>query len=204
MEDNSHRWSELIPPHTALTFAALWDPDDGMITFSGGHLFESDVHQALSVCDLPRDAHDGQSTILTLDGLSLPFGTSGGGLGRRTRVPTVTFAFNALDDSQSMVDPFLRSMAPQRAPTQPSAHFDWSQFWFRSVGRAIYSVARAPLERGVFRPHKSNSNESDSSSSDDGFFEDAPPLTAGTYSSTPVLVHLNLVSLNLLLQKCRV
>ncbi|KLO12383.1 hypothetical protein SCHPADRAFT_422680 [Schizopora paradoxa] len=28
------RWSQVIPPETGLTFAAVWDPEDGMITFS--------------------------------------------------------------------------------------------------------------------------------------------------------------------------
>ncbi|KAF9226024.1 hypothetical protein BS17DRAFT_776483 [Gyrodon lividus] len=37
-----HRWSEIVPPKTALTFAALWDPEDGMVTFSGAALLESE------------------------------------------------------------------------------------------------------------------------------------------------------------------
>lgn len=32
------RWSEVIPPETALTFGAIWDPVDGMCTFSGAAL----------------------------------------------------------------------------------------------------------------------------------------------------------------------
>ncbi|KAG6335859.1 hypothetical protein ID866_3224 [Astraeus odoratus] len=41
-EDIEHRWSDIVPPKAALTFAALWDPDEGMITFSGARLLESD------------------------------------------------------------------------------------------------------------------------------------------------------------------
>ncbi|KAH0834647.1 hypothetical protein J3R83DRAFT_10157 [Lanmaoa asiatica] len=37
-----NRWSEVVPPKTALTFAALWDPDEGMVTFSGAALLESE------------------------------------------------------------------------------------------------------------------------------------------------------------------
>ncbi|KAF8837322.1 hypothetical protein BDN67DRAFT_1013954 [Paxillus ammoniavirescens] len=42
--DNSHdkRWTEIIPQKAALTFAALWDPEEGMVTFSGPALLESD------------------------------------------------------------------------------------------------------------------------------------------------------------------
>ncbi|KAN0085629.1 hypothetical protein V8E55_006763 [Tylopilus felleus] len=35
-----NRWSEVVPPKTALTFAALWDPEEGMVTFSGAALLE--------------------------------------------------------------------------------------------------------------------------------------------------------------------
>lgn len=197
MEDNSRRWSELVPPQTGLTFAALWDPEDGMITFSGCRLLESDIQSILHFRDLPRDAHDGQSTILTFDGLSLPFSSSVFGVGRRTRVPTVAFAFNALDDAQSAVDPFVNSTSNSpyqlSSPPQPRppTYFDWAQF--RSMGRAIYSAACAPLERSMFRACQPTSNDADSSSSDDGFFEDAPPLTACTFTSAPILVNLNLV-----------
>ena len=37
-----NRWSEVVPPKTALTFAALWDPEEGMVTFSGAELLESE------------------------------------------------------------------------------------------------------------------------------------------------------------------
>ncbi|KAG6370872.1 hypothetical protein JVT61DRAFT_10894 [Boletus reticuloceps] len=37
-----HRWSDVVPPKAALTFAALWDPEDGMVTFSGAALLESE------------------------------------------------------------------------------------------------------------------------------------------------------------------
>lgn len=194
MEENNRRWSELLLPQTGLTFAALWDPEDGMITFSGCRLLESDVQ---SIRDLPRDARDGQSTIFTFDGLSLPFSSSVFGMGRRTRVSTITFAMNALDDAQSAVDPFVTSTAAYQvspsAQPRPPTYFDWSQF--RAMGRAIYSVACAPLEFSMFRPCKRISSDANSSSSDDGFFEDAPPLTACTFSSSPVLVNLNLVRL---------
>ena len=36
-----HRWSELVPPQTALTFVAMFDPSDGLLTFSGASLLPS-------------------------------------------------------------------------------------------------------------------------------------------------------------------
>ncbi|KAF9237714.1 hypothetical protein BU15DRAFT_75706 [Melanogaster broomeanus] len=35
-----YRWSQIVPPKSALTFAALWDPEEGMVTFSGASLLE--------------------------------------------------------------------------------------------------------------------------------------------------------------------
>ncbi|KAG9311935.1 hypothetical protein JVU11DRAFT_8196 [Chiua virens] len=60
------RWSEVVPPRTALTFAALWDPEDGMVTFSGAALLES---ESLSGNAFDEDGQfisvdtDGSSTI---------------------------------------------------------------------------------------------------------------------------------------------
>ncbi|KAL4073609.1 hypothetical protein J3A83DRAFT_2577776 [Scleroderma citrinum] len=46
--DEEHRWSDVVPPKAALTFAALWDPDEGMITFSGARLLESDSNLSIA------------------------------------------------------------------------------------------------------------------------------------------------------------
>jgi hypothetical protein len=198
MAEYSNRWSEVVPPHTALSFAALWDPEEGMVTFSGGQLLESDLQSSDQYREVPRDVYDGQSAVLTTDGLTLLIPNSIFGVGMNNRAPTVTFAFNATDDAQSTLDPFLRSVAERRLKAQearqPTAYLDWAQV--RSVGRTIYSFARAPLDRGIFGSNKSNSNERKKPSSVDGFFEEAP-LTAGTgtFSSPPVLVNLNLVCL---------
>ncbi|KAH9955822.1 hypothetical protein BC827DRAFT_825252 [Russula dissimulans] len=37
-----HRWSEIVPPQTALTFVAMYDPADGLLTFSGASLLPSE------------------------------------------------------------------------------------------------------------------------------------------------------------------
>ncbi|KAH8089877.1 hypothetical protein BXZ70DRAFT_494489 [Cristinia sonorae] len=77
--EDTHRWSELIPPQTALTFAAMYDPNEGIITFSGGSLLESSDSGYTSASspskysqdsDSPRDAYDSQSQVLTIDRLA--------------------------------------------------------------------------------------------------------------------------------------
>jgi len=42
--EDEHRWSDILSPKASLTFAALWDPDEGMLTFSGARLLESDTN----------------------------------------------------------------------------------------------------------------------------------------------------------------
>ena len=67
------RWSELVPPRTALTFAAIWDEDEGMVTFSGAHLLDSETAEKGcsnrmtndSPCDVPFG--DGESQVLTIN-----------------------------------------------------------------------------------------------------------------------------------------
>lgn len=212
MEDRSHRWSELVPPHTALTFAAIWDPDEGMVTFSGGKLLDSDLADSSTLRDTPRDAYDGQSQVLTIDRFTAPFAStvllSGGEEGRRTGA-TVRFARAALDDAQSVVDPYFRGVFRRQQLSQDEmsddnisldpinisrgyrtmghkrqgAVIDWSHL--RAVGRHIYSAAVAPFDGR-------RSSSSDSSVTDEGFFEE-DPWTAGTLASAPVMINLNLV-----------
>ncbi|GBE89331.1 hypothetical protein SCP_1503390 [Sparassis crispa] len=69
---SDHRWSEMVPPHTALTFAAVWDPLEGMITFSGAHLLDSASATGPNAVasEAPRDAFDSQSQVLTIDALA--------------------------------------------------------------------------------------------------------------------------------------
>ncbi|KAF4590885.1 hypothetical protein EYR40_009482 [Pleurotus pulmonarius] len=52
---SNHRWSEVIPPDTGLTFAVIWDPEDGLLAFSGAELLGT---------------LDGQSQVITLKTLS--------------------------------------------------------------------------------------------------------------------------------------
>lgn len=202
------RWSELIPPHTALSFAAIWDPDEGMVTFSGGKLLDADLCEGPS--DGPRDVQDGQSQVLTFDRLTLPLPS-----GARA----VTFACeyaqsHALDDRQSVVDPYFRGRAAMRYQEPDSPGSEYSEesaartvrgeraredkqkrkqgtLPLQGLGRQIYSVVVSPFERR----HTQTTSEDDSSVTDEGFFEEVP-WTARTSTSAPVLVNLNLVSLD--------
>ena len=66
-----------MPPRTALTFAAMWDPEDGMVTFSGAHLLDSEALEKTQLKpardDSPRDVAfaDDQSQVLTIDPFAL-------------------------------------------------------------------------------------------------------------------------------------
>ena len=66
-----------MPPRTALTFAAMWDPEDGMVTFSGARLLDSEtLEKKATQDDSPRDVAfaDDQSQVLTVDRFGVPTG----------------------------------------------------------------------------------------------------------------------------------
>ncbi|KAI8971336.1 hypothetical protein BD414DRAFT_525456 [Trametes punicea] len=98
------RWSELIPPHTALTFAAIWDPEEGMVTFSGAHLFDSGLDKsqnAKGANDSPYDVPDpdGQSQVLTIDPFNLAsYSIPSAGL------DSFAYARDALVDAETVMD----------------------------------------------------------------------------------------------------
>ncbi|THH03220.1 hypothetical protein EW145_g6434 [Phellinidium pouzarii] len=60
------RWSEVVPPNTALTFAAMWDPEDGLVTFEGAALSACTSSEEHGKATTPKDA-DERSQVLTLD-----------------------------------------------------------------------------------------------------------------------------------------
>lgn len=93
-----HRWSELVPPQTALTFVAMYDSKDGLLTFSGAELLPSEP-------PTPPTPHTPSSALDTPD------------------TPTTT-AFSAmpctpapstLADMQSLLDTYFRPAAPTAA-----------------------------------------------------------------------------------------
>ncbi|KAG0697432.1 hypothetical protein DFH29DRAFT_151114 [Suillus ampliporus] len=62
-----NQWS--VPPKSALTFAAVWDPEDGMVTFSGARLLDStDEYESSSGAITPPDVSDDDfSQVVTTD-----------------------------------------------------------------------------------------------------------------------------------------
>jgi hypothetical protein len=62
------RWSEVVPPTAGLAFGVVWDPELGMVSFSGAELFESsDNHSKPTSVDMPSDVNDNRSQVLTID-----------------------------------------------------------------------------------------------------------------------------------------
>lgn len=52
---SEHRWSDVIPPKTALKFAVIWDSED-LVAFSGGELEEDDSRTEDLLLGSPSDA----------------------------------------------------------------------------------------------------------------------------------------------------
>ncbi|KAF9497662.1 hypothetical protein BDN71DRAFT_1444477 [Pleurotus eryngii] len=68
---SNHRWSEVIPPDTGLTFAVIWDPEDGLLAFSGAELLGSPANYFPDSRPIsPSETLDGQSQVITLKTLS--------------------------------------------------------------------------------------------------------------------------------------
>ncbi|KAH9848952.1 hypothetical protein C2E23DRAFT_738204 [Lenzites betulinus] len=213
------RWSELVPPHTALTFAAIWDPDEGMVTFSGAHLLDSCGDKGLGGGgggrgDSPYDITDpdGQSQVLTIDRFALAMPSAG--------LDSFAYARDALVDAETALDsrsclglggnPGGLRVPPgiHTAPDSPAA----------ASSMALASLINAPFRRSLVRDLVDRgkqhirarrpdaqvrveeegarygiSPDSDKTVTDEGFFE-AHRLTRGTFGSAPVLVDVNLSS----------
>lgn len=212
---DTRRWSELIPPRTALTFAAMWDPVEGIITFSGGKLLESDLldqsDPRIQLGDSPRDAYDSQSQVLTIDRLALALAGTAPNSAllalEQSRGP-VTFRCEALDGAESAMDPYFQTSWGRPPPINTARTTDsddshtletpkgdhWPQL--KHLGRQLLSAAKTPFDARLFQkascsPTSSSSSDSDSS---EEFFEEAP-MTANrsSFYSAPMLVNLNLV-----------
>lgn len=84
-EEEHHRWSEVIPPHTALSFAVIFEPDEGIVSFSGAQLLDAEPCPGkggtrFAMSDAPADAFDSQSQVLTIDRFALARGFGGSSL----------------------------------------------------------------------------------------------------------------------------
>jgi hypothetical protein len=96
---SANRWSEMVPPQTALTFVAMYDPSEGLIGFSGSSLLPFDAASGLALPRTPGFPQDGQSEVLTIDCLG-------------NVTPAISTAAltsdTALRDMQSMLSAYFR------------------------------------------------------------------------------------------------
>ncbi|PCH44621.1 hypothetical protein WOLCODRAFT_105397 [Wolfiporia cocos MD-104 SS10] len=197
-QSDDRRWSELVPPRTALTFAAVWDPVEGMITFSGAHLLESDSVDCVTVklvrSDLPRDALDNQSQALTIDMLTHVAHLT---KGRQGKFPCSWTCEAHTDTDTTMGSQFLPGWlaVPTRTNTGPNSPAFASSVALTALfeseapdGDDVHWVGGIPLRCIPIRFEPSKSDD-DESVTDEGFFE-GRQLPTGSYASLPVFVDL--------------
>ncbi|KAH8981272.1 hypothetical protein EDB86DRAFT_3087201 [Lactarius hatsudake] len=116
--EQQHRWSELVPPQTALTFVAMYDPSDGLLTFSGASLLPSEP---------PTPPTPTTPTLDMLDTLDTPDTPKAHA---RMEIPMpmpCTPAPSTLADMQSLLDVYFRSTSGTTsapAPARASSTFD--------------------------------------------------------------------------------
>ncbi|KAG6838030.1 hypothetical protein C0991_002532, partial [Blastosporella zonata] len=62
------RWSDVVPPNTAFTFAVIWDPEDDIIAFSSASLLDAGIDAPSTSLnpDSPTDACERCSQVLTI------------------------------------------------------------------------------------------------------------------------------------------
>ncbi|KAI9462753.1 hypothetical protein F5148DRAFT_211408 [Russula earlei] len=105
-KQRQHRWSELVPPQTALTFVAMYDPAEGLLTFSGASLLPSE----------PPTPPTPQTPALDTPVTPTTYGPM-----------PCTPAPSTLADMQSLLDAYFRSAAAAGnniIPARASSTFD--------------------------------------------------------------------------------
>ncbi|KAI0703325.1 hypothetical protein C8Q76DRAFT_632341 [Earliella scabrosa] len=217
-----HRWSELVPPRTALTFAAIWDEEEGMVTFSGAHLLDSETDKGNSnkfANDSPCDIAfaDDQSQVLTIDRYGIAIAddsppTYPGHPLPSAGADSLAFARDAMIDTETCMDSHscltpggLR--VPHALHTAPDSPAVASSMALASLANVPFrrTLMQNPFRRSRERPdlrvHTDDQvrycdeyvDSAGSDVTDEGFFEDRR-LTTGTFGSAPVLVEVNLSS----------
>lgn len=202
---DDYRWSELIPPHTALTFAAVWDPNEGMITFSGAHLLDSESGNRLpppcATNDSPRDAYDSQSQVLTIDRL---VSALAGGAPDSAALAMEQEYLDAQADADSYLPQWLgvppgMGMAlhsPACASSVALASFPQQKehraMMKACIERAQMAIAGRPTrpKHPLIRVETATATSSDDSVTDEGFCE----ARVGKTRAASMLLNLNLVS----------
>ena len=154
------RWSELVPPRTALTFAAIWDEDEGMVTFSGAHLLDSETAEKGcanrmtndSPCDVPFG--DGESQVLTINDR---FATAMPGSSPAPEyappsagADSLAFARDVMDTETAMDSRSYLGFGGRRAP--PGIHYTPDSPAIAS-SMALASLANIPFRRTLMNNH---------------------------------------------------
>ncbi|CCM00453.1 uncharacterized protein FIBRA_02486 [Fibroporia radiculosa] len=206
-QPSDRRWSELIPPHTALTFAAVWDPVDGLITFSGAQLLDSEVCDRIAVYPQngksPRDALDTQSQALTIDmftqalsGRAAHYVVPCADKSEERIVPS-SWACEAQTDTDTIMgSQFLPVWLIPPPGMNTGLHSPAC-----ASSAAVTALFHDPELRNVnhWAPPKyrladfGRSHMDDESISDEGFFE-GRQLPSGSFASLPVFVDVNMSS----------
>jgi hypothetical protein len=99
------RWSDVVPPESALTFAAIYDPDEGLITLSHADIaaFEAETKSV----DSPSDASVGNcsSQVLSFD--------------QRTLGPSSPMTTTTTTGNNTAIKAYFRDAQPFRLPVTP-------------------------------------------------------------------------------------
>ncbi|KAJ7938656.1 hypothetical protein B0H13DRAFT_1513501, partial [Mycena leptocephala] len=190
---DDHRWSEVVPPESGLTFAVVWDPEEkDILAFSTAELSDSasPSFNTRSNPGLPMDAYENPSQVLTI-GTSVP--------SEYTHTPVATLQFfreNFANDFLFAESTFFPDRLT-RGRTQTSSTMHGLDVYLRGsmLGRAhnanrYYSCFQDLDGDFVFDPRTSFAKflMGDSKAlrredvSDEGFFEGAQ--FSGTTTST--------------------
>ncbi|KZT07853.1 uncharacterized protein LAESUDRAFT_86628 [Laetiporus sulphureus 93-53] len=207
-------WSQTLPPHTALTFAAVYDPVEGLITFSGAHLLETDrcdrvvVNTRRPVAFPRRDDGDNRSQALTIDLIARP-SVDGTRSTARVLHDTMSCApsawpYDAQTDTDTMLDSqylptwlgVSRGLSTGlNSPAIASSAALTAVFHDAESLRALRQHLRGMQWKCMPVPRNGSPccGSDEDHVTDEGFFE-ARHMCADDGSSIPVLVNLNLQS----------
>ncbi|KAG1739769.1 hypothetical protein EDD22DRAFT_959311 [Suillus occidentalis] len=161
---NGNQRSPPASPKSALTFAAVWDPEDGMVTFSGNRLLDSSDEESSSGAITPPDVSDddfSQAVTADNDGYTSEENTSA----------TCQDAFKAF------LHRVPRSSKPKRSNTVASSTRDG--YSRAPVIRPLRQYPSLDQLDAEFSCKANTSLESDHVS-DEGFFENTPLIAKHT------------------------
>ena len=184
-----YRWSELVPPQTALTFVAMYDPAEGLLTFSGASLLPSEPPTpptpdtpdtpGLDTPDtptafVPMPRTPAPSTLAGMQSLLDAYFRSAGTTGNHALPARASSTFDGLlyvapESGSSKTGCWREKPLPMRPPSPPDRDsvFAWSR-----LGRMAQDDPREPWDargndRGcMYCPSAPDSGYSSASSDD--------------------------------------